>query len=142
MKSSILLFFILSYFNGNTHVSNQHIDSLPEWKVFKKMNKEDLLELYKDDTGAIKVINGSKKSFRRGAAISGGLAVLFGIGTWYFSTTGGVEWASLISLFGTITFGLAAFGLAFAAIFFLIMSYTGSKRRMYKQLKKKQFKKK
>ena len=139
MKITIIILLIVFSFSNTVHsLSLPQQDSLPAWKEFKKMDKAELLDLYKDDEEAIQIITDKKKSLYKKAITQGSLAILFGLGAWFFSTLGGGGMASVVSLFGTITLGLAAFFYGIAAIVFLVLAFSKSKKRMYKRLKSRE----
>jgi hypothetical protein len=135
MRNIFLLLFISASFSTNAAIPDFSKDSLPPWKEFRKLSKTELLELYKDDAGAVNIIKNSGKKEKKVLFTAGGLAVLGGL---------------IFILLDTITIGESGLAYLFvillqAAVFLtvgiiiltiLVGYFAGKKRRRYNQLKK------
>ena len=133
MRIIYLFFFILSSFYGNAASPDLKLDSLPSWKQFRKLNKKQLLEQYKNDAAAIDIIKGSSKKEIGLLFGAGGFAVismlLFILGD-VITLTGG----ALADLFILILLGILFLTAGAIAITFLILYFTGKKRRLFNRL--------
>jgi hypothetical protein len=135
MRNIFLLLFISASFITKAATPLFSKDSLPPWKQFKKLSKTELLELYRDDAGAVNIIKYQGKREKGLLFVAGGLAVfsvlLFILGD--IITIGG---PALISLFGYLLLGILFLTASTVALTILITYFTGKKRRRYHQLKK------
>lgn len=133
MRNLYLLVFVLITSYGNAASPHSPTDSLPPWKQFRKMNKVQLLELYKNDAVAADIIKKSGKQERGALFIAGGLSV-FSVLLFFFADTASFGGNALSALFIILLLGILFLTAGSVALTLIVKYFTGKKLRLYKQL--------
>jgi hypothetical protein len=111
MKNYFIFFFLFCSVACNANILPSQADSVPQWNEFKKMKKSTLAERYKDDPGALRIINNKTKSSKGVLLLAGGVAAL----------------SVLLFILGDIlTIGISALGFLFYITWYYFYCYFNS----------------
>jgi hypothetical protein len=135
MRNYFVAIFIFSSIACNANIIHAQTDSLPQWNEFKKMKKSDLEVRFRNDKGALKIINNKTKSNKGLLAFAGGLAV-FSVVIFILGDILTLGPSALGSLFFLLLLGILFMTTSILSVTIFILYFAGKKRRKFKELER------
>jgi flagellar basal body-associated protein FliL len=136
MKITIIILFILFSCSIEAYsFAFSQKDSLPAWKEFKRMKKSELVNYFRNDSIALKIITaGSKKE--KSLLFSGIGFIAVATGVFILGDLITISGPALSSLFIMILLGILFLTLIVSGLTLIIFFFAGKKKYTYNRLKK------